>query len=834
MCKSLQIFFFFFLTTQICFAQWVQIGLPDQAIKDISVQGSTIFAVSADSGCLLRRIDDQALWVIIKNKGVKDIATAPSGFAYGVIDDSVFKSSDNGNSWANLNILEKLPPPPSLMYLGIENISVSNSGNIFCGLRKDFPPLGSSTVFASSDDDGQTWSTPGWDTLGGLLFDFREQYVITAGELHSTGGAGGADVYLSSDYGNIWTLLGSYPEPYPYALSIFPNGNILYGSSPGNTGYEGGIFLSVDSCSSWLRVSSLIPEISLSLPEGGMLVGTDGLGVFLFSDSGDSLGSFSEGLSSLNVHSLTLDNNGYLYACTDNGVWRRALSEVVPVCSAQWIKQNSGTTQNLNAVEFIDSNNGFAVGDSGIIVHTINGGNNWAIQNSETIKKLNGICLINSSLSFAVGDTGTVLKTTDGGESWVEAHVETNFNLKDICFVNENTGWIVGGFGPEEPIDTAIVLRTTNGGINWIQQTCDAPWQLNGVCFINENTGWAVGGGGHSFFNDFATVFYTSDGGINWLPQLNEDMPRLNDVHFVDESIGWAVGGARGIDMGIDGIIIGTINGGVTWTTLQQANQIFRGISMVDQNIGFVVGGHWGHGVIMTTNDGGSTWTQEIIDSLGVLRSVSLVDAFNGWIVGDNGIILHTTNGGNPVPVEQNSFTASANGKQVTLNWVTATELNNQGFEVQRKFGSNDFVTIGSVKGHGTTTSPNNYSYIDKLTDAGKYFYRLKQIDFGGKYEHSQTVEVNWSPFTTYKLEQNYPNPFNPTTTIGFVIPEKGNVKLSVLNILGEEIKVLLKEEKESGYHTIDFDASDLPSGVYFYQLKAGPFIQTRKMLLLR
>lgn len=186
------------------------------------------------------------------------------------------------------------------------------------------------------------------------------------------------------------------------------------------------------------------------------------------------------------------------------------------------------------------------------------------------------------------------------------------------------------------------------------------------------------------------------------------------------------------------------------------------------------------------------------------------------------------------IPVELISFTASANGKEVTLNWSTATELNNQGFEVQRKFGLNDFVTIGSVIGHGTTTSSHNYTYVDKLFDAGKYFYRLKQIDFGGKYEYSQTVEVNWSPFTTYKLEQNYPNPFNPTTTVGFGIPEKRNVRLSVLNILGEEIKILLNEEKEAGYHSIDYNASELPSGVYLYRIQAGNFLKTKKMLLLR
>ncbi len=186
------------------------------------------------------------------------------------------------------------------------------------------------------------------------------------------------------------------------------------------------------------------------------------------------------------------------------------------------------------------------------------------------------------------------------------------------------------------------------------------------------------------------------------------------------------------------------------------------------------------------------------------------------------------------IPVELISFTATANGKEVTLGWSTATELNNQGFEVQRKFGSNDFVTVGSVKGNGTTTTPHNYTYIDKLIDVGKYFYRLKQIDYGGKYEYSQIVEVNWSPFTTYKLEQNYPNPFNPTTTIGFGIPERSHVRMSILNILGEEIKILLNEEMEAGYHSLEFDASGLPSGIYFYRIQTGSFVETRKMILLR
>jgi hypothetical protein len=545
--KSLQIFCFFFFSAQICFAQWVSLGLEGKQIKDIAAHGNTVFAVTSDSGSVFRSGDEGVNWVTIIPDSVKDIAlhvfSPPpiqrsmlclimEGDYYWNWQDSlwegpmVLRSTDWGYSWINLDIMEILHIPDPPVHMEIMNLVIDPIGDIYCGIKHSF--IGYSTTFAMSGDDGLSWTYPGWDdTLfvgqGGLLFDFRGQSVITYGQW--TGhGAGGDAIHWSSDNGQSWLKIGYAPDWENTTLNLCLNGNIFLGGLSG-------LFISTDMCSSWTKVSSLIPECGITLPTGGILVGTVSLGVFHFSDYGDSLGSFNEGLSNLNVSALAMDNDGYLYAGTANGVWRRALSELVPV--------------------------------------------------------------------------------------------------------------------------------------------------------------------------------------------------------------------------------------------------------------------------------------------------------------------------------ELNSFTALANGKEVTLSWSTATELNNQGFEVQRKFGSNEFVTIGSVKGQGTTTSPNQYNYVDKLVEPGKYFYRLKQIDFGGKYEYSQTVEVNWSPFTTYKLEQNYPNPFNPKTTIGFGIPASPNpsdlsrrgttsteggalVTLKVYDVLGNEVRTLINKEMEAGYHSIDFNASELPSGVYFYQLRAGSFIETRKMVLLR
>ena len=191
---------------------------------------------------------------------------------------------------------------------------------------------------------------------------------------------------------------------------------------------------------------------------------------------------------------------------------------------------------------------------------------------------------------------------------------------------------------------------------------------------------------------------------------------------------------------------------------------------------------------------------------------------------------------GYPLPVELISFTVLSSESEVGINWITASERNNKGFEIERRRipEQMQWMKIGFVPGSGTTTEPKLYSFTDKNVTTGKYFYRLKQIDFDGSYNYSKIVDVELTAPDKFSLEQNFPNPFNPATTINYQLPKSGYVTLKVYNILGREVATLVNEQKTQGRYSVNFNASRLASGVYFYRIKAGDFIQTEKMILLR
>ncbi len=192
------------------------------------------------------------------------------------------------------------------------------------------------------------------------------------------------------------------------------------------------------------------------------------------------------------------------------------------------------------------------------------------------------------------------------------------------------------------------------------------------------------------------------------------------------------------------------------------------------------------------------------------------------------------------LPAELTSFTAEAANGVVTLNWTTATETNNRGFEIQRKTADPNsegtWQTIGFKEGHGTSTDIHEYSFTDKITSSNKSFaYRLKQVDLDGSFQYSNEVMVNNNTTPVkFDLSQNYPNPFNPATTINYDLPVKSFVTLKIYDLLGREVATLVNENQAASHYTINFDASKLSSGVYLYKLKAGDFVQTRKMMLLK
>jgi hypothetical protein len=210
----------------------------------------------------------------------------------------------------------------------------------------------------------------------------------------------------------------------------------------------------------------------------------------------------------------------------------------------------------------------------------------------------------------------------------------------------------------------------------------------------------------------------------------------------------------------------------------------------------------------------------------------------DGWYVDDIGIIIYQI-----TPVELLSFSADVKSNNVVLNWSTASEINNRVFEIQRAAGnagegSLNWKTIGSVEGRGTTTEKSDYAYTDESPVNGISYYRLKQIDFDGTHRIFNAEMVEFNQVNDYALEQNFPNPFNPSTVINYSIPTAGQVKVTVYNLLGSEVAVLVNEYKDAGNYSVEFSTENLKnnlgSGVYIYTLKAGTFTQTRKMVVIK
>lgn len=233
---------------------------------------------------------------------------------------------------------------------------------------------------------------------------------------------------------------------------------------------------------------------------------------------------------------------------------------------------------------------------------------------------------------------------------------------------------------------------------------------------------------------------------------------------------------------------------------------------------------------LFKSTNGGTNWTAQSTSTVNTTDNTitqSGIDGFSRWTAADYN---------SPMPVELVSFTSTANERNVKLNWQTCKEINNKGFEIERKTNESNWVQIGYVDGKGNTNEITNYTFNDIKLISGKYSYRLKQIDINGNFTyHNLNGAVEIGLPSKFNLSQNYPNPFNPITKIDFELPVNGNVDLRVYDVTGKEILNIINNKfYNAGFYTITLEAGNLSSGIYIYRISTGKFIATKKMIVLK
>jgi photosystem II stability/assembly factor-like uncharacterized protein len=384
----------------------------------------------------------------------------------------------------------------------------------------------------------------------------------------------------------------------------------------------------------------------------------------------------------------------------------------------------------------------------------------------------------------------------------------TTGELNSICFINPDTGWVVGGRFLNGNTYEAIILRTTNGGGTWTSQLSGRFANLTSVSFVNSRMGWAAGGD---------SLLRTTNGGQTWLAQIR-GLGHL--VSFFDQNTGYVVGTTT---------FSRTTDGGESWTTRTISSPFISAAFFLNQNIGFV--SRYFDTVFVTT-DGGGSWTARPLGTSHMAQSVFFVNQNVGWIVGgyDMGnryLVAKTTDGG----ITWSSYTQSGNYLHsvyftgINVGWA----VDNQGTILKSTDGgttwssqvSPTFEYLSTVRFSNATTgwAVGSAGTVIKTSNGGATFV--------------PEVSSTHTP-SAHALLHNYPNPFNPSTTIRFGISKSSFVTLTIHDILGREVAVLISDQMGPGEYQTTWNATNFPSGMYFYRLVAGSFVETRKAVVIK
>ena len=400
------------------------------------------------------------------------------------------------------------------------------------------------------------------------------------------------------------------------------------------------------------------------------------------------------------------------------------------------------------------------------------GQENWFCQNSGTTENLNDVVFADSLTGWAVGNNGVIVATTNGGNDWQLQECDTHAQLESVCFVDKDNGWIAGYDG--------TVLKTVNGGNRWEKINFPQTGRLYSNHFISPDTGWVAG--------ENAYVFKTVDAGKSWQKQVGEDNPshslNFHSIYFINSLIGWAAGGDYTY---ASGILTKTEDGGKNWQGVGRIKDMIFDICFADENNGWLV--TWccsmGGGSIYHSNDGGKTWAEQFKeDRYNAFYSVFFINQNMGWVIDrQQGAIFYTNNAGETW------------SKQIDTTSLYSIYFTNN--KIGWAVGHNGII-LKSVTGGITSVKNKDHTSVQK-----------------------------------FHLLENYPNPFNPTTSLQYHLQQNDHVKLVIYNQNGQLIQTLVDEFQKAGSHKILWDAGDLASGIYFYQIITNEFTETKKMLLL-
>jgi len=828
-------------------------GLTSALYSIWFIDSLTGFAVGAN-GKLILTTDGGEIWQE-KNLGVNtylnEIKINSNGIGWIVGNDGlILKTSNMGSTWQ-----QQYSDFQTDYFTSIEIINdttaviVGEVGDIFRTTNG-----GEEWVYISNPSNYNLYSISKADSL--TLFTCGEE----------------SEIYKSSNAGLTWEFVADLTPLELYSMSFINQ------STGWAVGYGGKIYHTFSGGLSWERELSYTSRNLYSVyfvnDSSGWAVGVAGTIlkyhssvqkelVLLTPNGGEYWQSGS--LELISWGSLRTDKIRIQYSTDSGNSWLPIVDSLPSVNSSYaWEVNSTPTSEALVKISDIDDVNNFDISDSTFTIADQSHG--WYKLPFNADVALHGLFFIKENLGWVTGESGKLFKTTDGGDSWNQQTTGTQRDLTNIIFNSENVGFVFG--------EDALILKTTNGGSSWIQKHLDTnQGPISDATFINGLIGFATTWNGsilkttdegntwttiHSFsgslnylstvffFNEshglvalnvleypFSSYFYeTTDSGESWVIVYTNQFADLNEIEFFNDNIGWG--------LSIWGYIYKTTLGTHSWYTkfIIPNNPALINLHIISEDKLWFVGSYGILGLV--ENDSLSLF---YFGNNISITDIQFIEQQVGYFVCSDGSIYKTINGG-IIPVELINFSATfTEDQKILITWATATETNNSGFEIQKQTRvlSNNWKTIGFIEGQGNSTINSEYEYLDNNVELfDKIFYRLKMIDFDGTFEYSDIIEVEVGSPLEFSLGQNYPNPFNPSTSIRFTLGSRQFVSLKVYDILGNEIETLVQEEKPAGKYEIEFNTqgtkvnNSLSSGIYFYTLQAGNFIQTRKMLLLK